>query len=581
MPTLLGSIAYNPIAQNTRDLYYLSDSMGGENFLTGQETKKAFTKAFTDSSTGSWLDGYHPFASDISTGKVNFTIVNNLPISQTTFPILAGHVGKTYLHDFYFRIHLIPSSIALGSVLSLQTKEVTLWNAYFIDKTLSSIINTGLPDLTLTSPVTIPHLLKPLEEVLFVISVPVQGTAKIDGNFTFNVETEAPVLAITGQRVLLWPFSPLVDFSENRQWLTDIIQSRAGEQRFALREVPRVSLEYNFLFRSTNEFATAKRLAREYVANPMAIPAWSDVIPLTNLVAGQVTITFNTTNIELFVKQPIVFWASWESFEVQEILSFTSTSITLKEPLKNNFTKCWASPVLIGFNDSEISITSNENYKKTGKINFTSVEILTSSAWTTEMFQTIPVLTTTSIVSRGIVNAFSREQETFDSVMGLLAREDIETYTREVSKIALRASSQTELYNLRRFFDFLKGKFTAFWLPSFQPDFTPIVSTLLITEINIKVVSTKASESPPKFIRIVGKDSLGNPSIESFAVAGVSTNTDNTDTITFTLAATKTIFNISQIQLLTKVRLDTDTITFDHKARKNVFINATVREILA
>lgn len=580
MSVILGSIAYDPRIQNTVDLYYLTDSIGGVDQGTGLETTKAFKIAFADSPSGFLLDGFHPGASDIGKGLVEFTIVNNLPISLVNFTINPGIASNSYLNDFYFRIHLNKYKITLGNILSAQVQTVEVWNAHFVDKILTSIANTGLSDLNLVSPVTIPHTFKALEFRVFTINVPTLGTPAINGSFTFNVGTESPLLAITGQRIILWPFAALIDVKESRQWLTDIIPSRAGEQRFALREIPRLSLNYNYNFQTTEEYTLAKILAKTIANLALAVPLWTEVVKLQSLTAGQSTIFFPTANLELSIDMPVVFWKDFKTWEIQEISLVFSDRIILKLPLVSSYTKAWFAPVFIGYTNDGISLTAGENYSRKGSFTMTSTNAFNNPIWTTDTFQSLPVVVNTNIASGGVPNKYFREQETMEVETGLTTKFDVETYNREFTKLSLFANNHKELDVIRRQFDFLQGKFKSFWLSSFQNDFTAITS-LTTSSTSLKVTNFQSNKFPIKYIRVVGVDTLNNPTSESFEITAIVDNFDGTETMSLLVNPTKIINNIKQVQILTKVRLDSDTIDYNHLAKGKTSINVPVREVIS
>jgi hypothetical protein len=580
MAVILGSIAFDPRTQNTVDLYYLTDSVGGVSQGTGLETTKAFKIDFANSPSGFWLDGFRPGASDIGKGLVEFTIVNNLPISLTTFSISPGHVSLSYLNDFYFRIHLNKYKITLGNILSAQVQTVEVWNAHFINKTLTSITNTGLSDLNLVSPVTLPYTFKALEFRIFTINVPTLGTPAINGSFTFNIGTEAPLLAITGQRIILWPFAALIDARESRQWLTDIIPSRAGEQRFALREIPRLILNYNYNFKNEEEYTLAKILAKTIANLAVAVPLWTEVTKLLNLTSGQSTIFFPTDSLELSIDMPIVFWKDFKTWEIQEISLVFSDRIILKNPLTTNYAQAWLAPVFIGFTNSGIELTAGAGYSRKGSLTMTSTNAFNNPVWTTDIFQSLPVIINTNIASGGIPNKYFREQEIMEVETGLITKFDVETYNREFTKLSLFANNHKELSIIRRQFDFLKGKFTAFWLPSFQNDFTAL-QNLTTSSTFLRVTNFQGNKFPIKYIRVVGVDSLNNPTSESFEITSIVDNLDGTENMGLLINPTKIINNIKQVQILTKVRLDSDIIDYNHLTKNKTSVNVPVREVLS
>ena len=182
------------------------------------------------------LDWWPPHGSDISLSLIQNSFSDNLPLSAITWNISSGNIAYSYFYDFYFRIHLSIYSLPLGNVLSEQQYNFYLWNSHFETKTLSNVTTDSIFDITISFPSSLPITLPSRGEIHTTLSVADVGVPTIAGNFAFDFTSEVPILYLTGQRVILWPFLPQLTFSETKQWLTDVIKARGSEQRFSLGE---------------------------------------------------------------------------------------------------------------------------------------------------------------------------------------------------------------------------------------------------------------------------------------------------------------------------------------------------------
>ena len=78
---------------------------------------------------------YHE--SMVSTAPV-YTLTTHHPVEANGREIQYFKTNS-YFDDYYNRIHIAPSALALGNVASEQVNAVTVWNAYFIPTTCMSI----------------------------------------------------------------------------------------------------------------------------------------------------------------------------------------------------------------------------------------------------------------------------------------------------------------------------------------------------------------------------------------------------------------------------------------------------------
>ena len=521
---------------------------------------------------------YHNFYQSLD--LVNLTLVTNTLAAAYTYPILGGIIDASFFGDYYNRLHFTPNPLNLGQVVNTYTVPENVWNAFLVPTTLSSITATTLPDVTITLPSlsTLPFTFKPLQNIIFSISASQNGVASIKGNFNFITSTFIYPLYITGTRALFWPFNSISSFKESRTYLTDNIKCFSSEQRFTLREKPRLTINYNYKFLTNEEFSFAKILGRKMSALPISLALWTESIKVTNLLAGQLVIPISLAGYEYEIGSTVVFWKSYTVWETGQIVAIATNSFTLHTALIANFSSCWVAPVYTGYAEGGIKIQSEANYKKTGAISITCTSPFCDPvSFFSNTFLGLPLLELPIIVSGGINNNYSKEQQILDADVGILIKIDNESYTRESSTINLFSPNHASLHKLRRGFDYLKGKYQAFWLPSNQRDMQALTA-LHIGDPFILIANGNFTNFPIPYIRIIGTNNLGDTS-QCFTIALIEVINSTTEKITFTTLSTVDMV-VSEIQILTKVRLDTDTINYDHQARGITNISVAVIEVL-
>src|SRR6478736_10477655 len=66
-------------------------------------------------------------------------LVSLAAFTPVSFTFEAAYINS-FFDDWYNRIHLIPVVVNLNNVITDQTREITLWNAYLTNKTLTSTV---------------------------------------------------------------------------------------------------------------------------------------------------------------------------------------------------------------------------------------------------------------------------------------------------------------------------------------------------------------------------------------------------------------------------------------------------------
>jgi len=252
----------------------------------------------------------------------------------------AGVRQGSFFDDWYNRIHLAPTALDVGNLVSAQTHQIEVWNAYRTSQQLAAIAAQGNDGLTLTGPAAPPTTYAPLEARTYTLSVDQDGPPVIDASWTFDFPSDDPVLVVIGRRVVVLAFRPnwRAGWRERLEWLTDVLEAWDGtEQRISLREYPRRRFEYEILARG--QAATwLDALLVAWQARIYATPVWPDARLLTaDVLAGTTTLSVDTTDTDFHPAGLALLVKDYQTHESVEIASMTAGSITLKRPLENTW----------------------------------------------------------------------------------------------------------------------------------------------------------------------------------------------------------------------------------------------------
>ena len=259
----------------------------------------------------------------------------NLPVSQQENPQIGALSGGFGWLDWYDRIHLIPGVLSLGNLVQSQQRTIEVWNAWFVPQRLSAQTAATDDGLTLTEPVAAPTTFGGLESRLYTLSISLEGPPTIDARYTFTFAGQAPVLSVTGARVIGLAFRPnwREPLIERLIWLTDVIRRRDGsEQRIKLRSIPR--REFEFLVTLTD--ASAARLDAAvwgWQARVFALPIWTDPTVLAApLPAGSSSVPVTTALRDYAAGSLAALVQDEYAHEIVEVQAVASGSITLARP---------------------------------------------------------------------------------------------------------------------------------------------------------------------------------------------------------------------------------------------------------
>lgn len=279
--------------------------------------------------------GVFPPVGILGTEDAFADLIDNRPVAANG-RLKEGQLCPGYVDDFYDRIHITPTFIELGNLVSSQFRTFDVWNGHFVDKLLSSITTVGdETGIILGEPIAPPTVYGALESRTYDLSFFTSGPVSINIEYIFNFPGEFPSIGITGNRAIIFAFAP--DWSdavvERYEWLTQIIEVEEGsETRFRLRENPRRSMEYRMLFNERE-----KRLLETYMwgwkARVFAVPLWMDcALTTTVTLIGATTIDVVTATYSFTVGQLAIFVDAYNDVEAVEILTVNPTNIILIRP---------------------------------------------------------------------------------------------------------------------------------------------------------------------------------------------------------------------------------------------------------
>ena len=276
-------------------------------------------------------------ANDIA-GTVRAGAISRPYAGPQVAPNKAGTKSRYFIDDWYYRIHVIPGALDMGNLVSSQSRDVLLWNAYLAPSMLSAFASEGLNGITVTPPVGLapPTQLKALGLYEYQVEVSVAGPPTISASVTWTIEGVEYRVPITGRRVIAFAFAP----NWNRQ-VEETVEFRAtvltnhdgSEQRASNRARGRRTFDYTTLVKGT-EAQRFDSLMFGWQGRMFALPLWPEESALSEAVpAGSTVLQVPTTDRSFVAGGLLMVYRDSALTEVREIEDVQGNTITLTSGL--------------------------------------------------------------------------------------------------------------------------------------------------------------------------------------------------------------------------------------------------------
>lgn len=378
---------------------------------------------------------------------------------------------------------------------------------------------------------------------------------------------------------LIWPFRPLIDFTDTLEWLTDIIETKSDEQRISLRDLPRRTFGMRHLLQGTN-YAAA--IAYITASDDYLVPDWTNKFSIGNVSSGS-----NVSNILIpdyyfgfNLNDNVIVWQSESKFEQAVIEDIDSNNIITLDNISNDYDNANILPLLSVNAIEGLSIERIKYDVSILSINMSSYDGYDLSESHYDTYRDIDVLTDSPVLNGGLSENHGFEFESFDANFGspyyVRERSIIDT----VVSMNWIAKSREEIYRLRNFFYRNKGSMKTFWFSSRSKDFSlhsPIGSGDTAIIVNDYPGLTGLGKDVPFDIDIT----LKNGTSYYRQVTSQSANTSSTRllNIVTSLGVDVSIYDVKRISNLRCVRLDSDTVTFEYLSMNKAKVSISLKQV--
>lgn len=491
--------------------------------------------------------------------------------------------------DWFERLILRPGQINAGVVLSNATFEVEIFNSYRrAPKILTDFDNYVDDSVEIVNLPALPHTFQPLDSYVFDLRILAEGPPRIRGFLQFSFSLVDLPLLLAGQRGILIPNPPESPFKERLQFVTDVIELADGrEKRVSLRAVPRQIFDLDMRLTDVPRQLLNNTLFGSQ-SSLVQVPVWYEATVLTAPAAeGDDTLLVEETDFRDFrADSLLVVYEDEQNYEVLEIESFTSTTITLKSTLFRSFTAgAQVMPVRKGYLAASARGSKEAINLQSTRIEFrvTDNSIDHSDTGGFSSFEGKVLLDDPNVINGTQQEALQRNLIELDNQTGILVVDsDWEVSRRTSSKIFL-ATSHQRLWEIRQLLHALRGRQVSFFIPTFFADLTPTAAVtsgaVVIQVANAGYTKFVRGRQPADVLRLLLKD--GTSVVRRIVDSMDLGTTDEQITVSAPWGVDAAVEEIARVEIVEKARLDSDEISLVHiDALGNAQVEVPVKAVL-
>ena len=270
-----------------------------------------------------------------------------------------------------------------------------------------------------------------------------------------------------------WPFPAAQEITEVLEWRTDVLQSRAGEQRIALRSRPREIVTFQHRCDALG-MARAAELVRAGFVGEWRVPLWHMAVqPTAEVAQGATEIVLDTGVANFRAGDAVAIAVDGREASVTEIAVVETDRLILVEPLGVQLlaatvaaARIVVAPVRAGVLSSPVEIARRRQSDGMVTATFLLRDAPDLSAPVMPTYLGRPVQTDPSLTRSPITASLRRAVEYVDNGFGPVVVEQLRDQLERGEAITLKAQGAAERWALRRWLWSLRGRQSSFWLPS-------------------------------------------------------------------------------------------------------------------
>lgn len=381
----------------------------------------------------------------------------------------------------------------------------------------------------------------------------------------------------------VWPFRPGAEMVEALSWQTDVIRSRAGEQRIPTRVHPRTDWHLRHPM-THRQFHAARAMARDGVE--FVVPDWTTVVQAGAVSAGSsVTVSVDYSDTGLQASQQAVLWESEDKNELVEVeaagadwIRFTSVS--------RDYTAARLLSVRSGFTPGGIQAQRPAGPIVSADITFALTDTLDDPASSYPTYRSYDLMTDAPVVADGAFDeSVAWPLDVVDNSLGIPVPLSARTTPDEKTVMRWHVFTREETRALRRWLMSRSGSTTPFWYSSNGRDLDMAVA-MGSASTSLRVYALPGlSDLVRAGLDIEIRTKAGAAHYRQVTAVTPAAPIGGIDTLILTLASATgadiALDAVKRISLLRLVRFDADRIEMLHRAGAGCAVQVPCIEVAA
>ncbi len=376
-----------------------------------------------------------------------------------------------------------------------------------------------------------------------------------------------------GSVLPMWPFPAAQEITEVLEWRTDVLSSRAGEQRIALRPRPREIVTFRHRLDALG-MARAAELARSDFAGDWNVPLWHIALqPVADLAQGDTEILLDTGASDFRGGDLAALAVDGKEVAPVVIASVQPDQLILADPLVLQLPamavvarRITVAPIRVAVLTSAVEIARRRQGDGTVTASFLLRDAPDMFALPLPSYLGLPVQTDPSLVRRALTASLRRAVEYVDNGFGPVVVEPIRDVFERSEAITLKAQGPAARSALRRWLWSLRGRQASFWLPTWGHELQ-LRAAMTSGSILMRVAPIAAVGPVAPVASYVGRQiMLEMPGALRFRsiTAAIVEGADNRLTLSSNLGEPVPL--MTKVHFLTAMRSDADRVEIQHGA---------------
>lgn len=486
-----------------------------------------------------------------------------------------GHISPTYFELYFNRVEFIPNYINLGNIIADTVITGQLWNANTVSNRLKSIAYDKNTGLTIDLDTPIPHNFKAFESRDVVINVGMEGAPKFAIDATATFSKGVTKLKLEGQRLILFPFSPVGDYSERLEYLTTISPAFASEIRAKVRRTPRRTLKYKCHI-NYEQIKNLLALSKQWGFRKWGLPMWRDSVHFADVSKGQNTFSMDTSDMPVKVGDTVIIWQDAITHHTTSIQTVNSNSVILNDPVVSIMSNAYFVPLIFARAPQGVKVrqAASETYA-TVDVDFVedSARILPYDNSFIEV-DGKPIYQNPMTVRNGGSDYFKQEFATFDNQTANRMYMETEKGASRYGTLSWITATRDEFTQFMRFMDYCAGRYRSFYIED-RLDLLKLFADVTPTAQQIKVEFNQ-NYLPLTNVKLylIVNDTYHVLTVTNF----FKENGYIVGNLSAPIGLAFTVTDAYTLGRLIRVRLDSDSISFKHDGRQSTQISIPFRQ---